>query len=202
MTRCFFAGYAGVSSIAWGQYWPHPIQKEQVNATWRAVISWPKQFNVPFLDQANSCLRCLSYGFHTPGRVVTKQISSENLGIGVQWTTPKEEHSLSKVIVKKKSRKYFSFEDILAVSGVYSISSIGINTKMHGPLQGSSTDPPTEIMALVAKSVVKLLRPSRLLFKFDHRPTQSSEILQYKSRLFSVGAIKTSYRTIQSSPTC
>lgn len=114
------------------------------------------------------------------------QTDTEILKSRVQCTTPREERSRPKGILKKKSMNTSTFEATLLASIAYSTASTYLDTRMNGLVHTSSTDSSLESMELVAQSVVKLLRPKRIRLTIDSWPTQSSQDLRDLTPLISV----------------
>lgn len=76
-------------------------------------------------------------------------------------------------ILKKNSKNARTSEDTFFASSIYSTSNTDFNTKMHGHFQTSAMDSSLKVMELVAQSVKTFIRPSRILFLSDSKPTQS-----------------------------
>lgn len=66
-----------------------------------------------------------------------------------------------------------TFEDTFAASGIDAISSINRDKKMYALVLASSADSSLVSVELVAKAVVKPLRPRRIRSTIDLKPIQS-----------------------------
>lgn len=93
-------------------------------------------------------------------------------------TNPREERPRPTGIFKEESKNPCIIENTLATTGVYSTSINDPNTRMNDHVRASTTDSSLEIMKLLAKANLKLLRPRKIRFCIESRPTKSSQYVR------------------------